>query len=52
MDPTPHLGKAAIHLGRLTVNLFLRLLGKHSRGTNNLQICSALVFVICVGFCA
>lgn len=30
MDPTAHLGKAAIHLGWLAVNLFLGLIGMHS----------------------
>lgn len=51
MDPTAHLGKEAIHLGWLTVNLFLQLLGKHSRGINNSQICTVAMFVISVGFC-
>lgn len=43
--PHPIWGKAAIHLGRLTVNLFLQLLRKHSRGTNNLQICTEALSV-------
>lgn len=52
MDPTPHQGKAAIHLRWLTVNLFLQLLEKNSRSTNNLQMCSVAVFVMCEGFCS
>lgn len=51
MDPTAHLGNAAIHLGWLTVNLFLSLLRMHSEGRNQLQMCSLTVFMICVGFC-